>query len=118
MYSQPPTTILTVSLYFMITGPNSQRPYSHILLSAKFMLFCRRFATLSYLDSMIDLHTHSSASDGDLRPARLVEKAALMGLEALALTDHDTVSGLDEAQKAAKTCRNSPVTWSIPSPNR
>ena len=51
---------------------------------------------------MIDLHTHSSASDGDLKPARLVEKAGLLGLKALALTDHDTISGLAEAENAAK----------------
>ncbi|GHV84952.1 phosphatase [Spirochaetia bacterium] len=50
---------------------------------------------------MIDLHTHSSASDGDLKPAALVEKAALQGLQALALTDHDTIAGLAEAKKAA-----------------
>jgi predicted metal-dependent phosphoesterase TrpH len=50
---------------------------------------------------MIDLHTHSSASDGDLKPAQLVEKAAALGLKALALTDHDTLSGLFEAKKAA-----------------
>ncbi|MDR2661726.1 MAG: PHP domain-containing protein [Treponema sp.] len=51
---------------------------------------------------MIDLHTHSSASDGDLEPAQLVEKAACLGLSALALTDHDTISGLSEAKKAAQ----------------
>jgi predicted metal-dependent phosphoesterase TrpH len=51
---------------------------------------------------MIDLHTHSSASDGDLKPAQLVEKAAGLGLSALALTDHDTISGLPEAKKAAQ----------------
>jgi predicted metal-dependent phosphoesterase TrpH len=52
---------------------------------------------------MIDLHTHSSASDGDLKPAQLVEKAAGMGLSALALTDHDTITGLPEAKKAAES---------------
>ena len=51
---------------------------------------------------MIDLHTHSSASDGDYKPAQLVEKAALGGLKALALTDHDTLSGLKEAEETAK----------------
>ena len=52
---------------------------------------------------MIDLHTHSTGSDGELNPAQLVEKAAVLGLKALALTDHDTISGLEEAEKAAKT---------------
>jgi predicted metal-dependent phosphoesterase TrpH len=50
---------------------------------------------------MIDLHTHSTASDGDLSPALLIEKAANMGFSAIALTDHDTIAGLEEAQKAA-----------------
>ncbi|MDR2551769.1 MAG: PHP domain-containing protein [Treponema sp.] len=51
---------------------------------------------------MIDLHTHSTASDGSLTPAGLVEKAALAGLNTLALTDHDTLAGLEEAEKAAR----------------
>jgi 3',5'-nucleoside bisphosphate phosphatase len=51
---------------------------------------------------MIDLHTHSTASDGTLRPAVLVEYAHAMGLTAIALTDHDTVGGLDEASEAAE----------------
>ncbi|MBN2875899.1 MAG: PHP domain-containing protein [Spirochaetales bacterium] len=50
---------------------------------------------------MIDLHTHSTASDGSLAPAELVRKAAAEGLVAMALTDHDTVEGLSEAEKAA-----------------
>jgi predicted metal-dependent phosphoesterase TrpH len=45
----------------------------------------------------IDLHVHSSySSDGELPPARLVELALDAGLAAIALTDHDTVEGLDE----------------------
>jgi predicted metal-dependent phosphoesterase TrpH len=51
---------------------------------------------------MIDLHTHSNVSDGELEPAALVEKAAALGLTALALTDHDTIAGLEEAELAAK----------------
>jgi predicted metal-dependent phosphoesterase TrpH len=51
---------------------------------------------------MVDLHTHSNVSDGDLNPTQLMEKAALLGLKALALTDHDTISGLEEAEKAAQ----------------
>jgi hypothetical protein len=49
----------------------------------------------------IDLHTHSNCSDGSLTPAELVELAATAGVEVLALTDHDTVAGLDDAQRAA-----------------
>jgi len=52
---------------------------------------------------MIDLHTHSSASDGDLSPSLLMEKAVRIGLETIALTDHDTIAGLKEAEKAAKS---------------
>lgn len=50
---------------------------------------------------LIDLHTHSTASDGTDAPADLVKKAADMGLAALALTDHDTLEGLAEAEEAA-----------------
>lgn len=52
----------------------------------------------------IDLHTHSTFSDGTLSPAELLELAGRRGLGALALTDHDTVAGLDEffAQAAAR----------------
>lgn len=46
---------------------------------------------------MIDLHTHSTASDGTLSPEALVDLAADKGLTALALTDHDTVAGIPPA---------------------
>jgi hypothetical protein len=49
----------------------------------------------------VDLHAHSTASDGSERPSALVEKARGLGLTALALTDHDTLEGVEEAQKAA-----------------
>jgi len=52
--------------------------------------------------NLVDLHTHSTASDGTDSPAELVRKADKLGLAALALTDHDTLAGLDEAEKAAK----------------
>jgi len=45
----------------------------------------------------IDLHTHSTCSDGLLTPTALLTLAARRGLAAIALTDHDTVAGLDEA---------------------
>ena len=50
---------------------------------------------------MIDLHTHSNRSDGALAPALLVARAAAAGVLALALTDHDTIDGLEEAGSAA-----------------
>lgn len=49
---------------------------------------------------MIDLHNHTTASDGELSPTALVERAAGLGVRALAVTDHDTVAGLAEARAA------------------
>lgn len=49
----------------------------------------------------IDLHTHSTASDGSDSPTTLVNNAIHIGLHALALTDHDTFSGLEEAERAS-----------------
>ena len=48
----------------------------------------------------IDLHVHSNASDGTDPPAEVVRRAAAAGLDVVALTDHDTVAGLDEARHA------------------
>ncbi|QWL62214.1 PHP domain-containing protein [Aeromonas jandaei] len=45
-----------------------------------------------------DLHCHTTASDGVLRPAELVRRAAEKQVEVLAITDHDTLAGLDEAR--------------------
>ncbi len=50
---------------------------------------------------MIDLHTHSTVSDGSDPPDRVVELAAAAGCTALALTDHDSLAGLAEAAGAA-----------------
>jgi predicted metal-dependent phosphoesterase TrpH len=50
---------------------------------------------------VIDLHTHSTVSDGSEAPGRVVELAAAAGCTALALTDHDSLAGLDEAATAA-----------------
>ena len=49
----------------------------------------------------VDLHTHSSCSDGSDRPEELVEAAHRAGVTTLALTDHDTVSGVADAARAA-----------------
>lgn len=48
-----------------------------------------------------DLHNHSTASDGELTPTEVIEQAADKGLQALALTDHDTLAGLAEGLDAA-----------------
>lgn len=50
----------------------------------------------------IDLHTHSTASDGSMTPAELVRHAKASGLRAMALSDHDTVDGVDEAMAAGR----------------
>ena len=52
--------------------------------------------------SMVDLHTHSTASDGTFSPAELAAEAHKTGLSLFALTDHDTVAGVAEAQQAGK----------------
>ncbi|ADL04293.1 PHP domain-containing protein [Lacrimispora saccharolytica] len=49
----------------------------------------------------VDLHVHSNASDGTLTPSQVVALAAENNLGAIALTDHDTIDGLSEAQAAA-----------------
>lgn len=53
------------------------------------------------MTNFIDLHTHSNASDGTCTPTEVVQRAAGKGLRAMALTDHDTVSGVEEAMNAA-----------------
>ncbi len=52
--------------------------------------------------SEIDLHTHTTASDGTLSPKDLVLEAKKAGLKAIAITDHDTTSGLKEAKEMEK----------------
>jgi predicted metal-dependent phosphoesterase TrpH len=50
---------------------------------------------------LIDLHLHTTASDGTLPPADLVARAAAAGITVLSVTDHDTTAGLDDARGAA-----------------
>jgi hypothetical protein len=47
-----------------------------------------------------DLHNHTTASDGEYTPTELVNRAAALGLQAVGVTDHDTLNGLDEALEA------------------
>ena len=55
----------------------------------------------------IDLHVHSTASDGSLTPEAVVKRALAAGLTAIALTDHDTLGGVPEAVAAGRAARSS-----------
>jgi predicted metal-dependent phosphoesterase TrpH len=59
---------------------------------------------------VIDLHTHTTASDGHLAPADLVREAWASGIRVLAVTDHDTVAGVEDARRAAGEFRLAFVT--------
>jgi predicted metal-dependent phosphoesterase TrpH len=52
----------------------------------------------------IDLHIHSNASDGRYPPREVVERAAAVGLDTIALADHDTVAGYEEADSRGRSC--------------
>jgi len=58
---------------------------------------------------VIDLHVHSTFSDGSLTPTQLVERARTVGLKAMALTDHDSMSGLDEFLSACREAEGGPI---------
>lgn len=51
---------------------------------------------------MIDLHVHTTASDGQYTPTEIVKKASEHNIKVMAITDHDTVNGLEEAKEAGK----------------
>ena len=50
----------------------------------------------------VDLHLHTTASDGTLTPTKLIEQIATTSLQTIAITDHDSTDGLDEAISASK----------------
>lgn len=64
----------------------------------------------------VDLHTHTSKSDGSFTPTQLVDYATQKGLSAVAITDHDTTDGLDEALSHAEsvTKKGKPCAEVIP----
>ena len=51
---------------------------------------------------MIDLHVHTTASDGQYTPAQIIQKAAEKNIKVIAITDHDTIGGLQEALQEGK----------------
>ncbi|WGO82394.1 RNase RNM [Arsenophonus apicola] len=61
------------------------------------------------LSVIYDLHCHTRASDGDLTPLELVDRAVLMGVDVLAITDHDTVNGILPARHHIDE-KNKPLT--------
>ena len=52
-------------------------------------------------ENKVDLHVHSTVSDGVLSPSEIVHLAVDRGLQVVALTDHDTLGGIEAAQQAA-----------------
>jgi predicted metal-dependent phosphoesterase TrpH len=62
----------------------------------------KRIEEKTMRESYIDLHVHSTCSDGTFTPTQLVEYANKKGLQAFALTDHDTTAGITEAMAAAE----------------
>lgn len=57
---------------------------------------------MALMDGFIDMHAHTTASDGKLTPTELVSLASSLGLSGVAITDHDTTSGVEEGLEAAK----------------
>ena len=68
---------------------------------APFTTLCQQVARLGST-GRADLHLHTTHSDGVYTPAEIVDLARRSGLAAIAITDHDTLSGLRPAQEAAR----------------
>jgi predicted metal-dependent phosphoesterase TrpH len=69
---------------------------------------CQQAAVLAR--GAADLHTHTTASDGDLTPSQLVVRARLAGFSAVAITDHDTFAGVAEAVETAWVFDGRPIS--------
>jgi predicted metal-dependent phosphoesterase TrpH len=80
-----------------ISGKNKKVNRAEGCLSFTVILACRK----RLMNLPIDLHFHSTASDGVLSPAAVIERASQRGAQLLALTDHDTIQGVAEAAKTA-----------------
>ena len=63
------------------------------------------------LQVVADLHNHSTASDGEYSPAELVSRGRDLGLQAIGLTDHDNIAGLDEFYFIRERIRNNRCSW-------
>ncbi|MCS6864308.1 MAG: PHP domain-containing protein [Gemmataceae bacterium] len=73
---------------------------------APFTWLCGQWAELAR-PRVVDLHIHTTASDGEYTPSQVMAHARRLGLAAVAITDHDTLAGWVEAQQAAGDA----VTW-------
>lgn len=73
-----------------------------------FTRICQQYRTL-VASPGTDLHLHTHASDGDLTPSQVVALAYSAGLAHIAITDHDTVSGLPEAVRSADAFQRRPI---------
>lgn len=62
---------------------------------------------------MIDLHVHSNISDGTLTPSQVIDLAVVQNLKAIALTDHDTVGGIEEAKNRAEYYQKNHVDFTF-----
>jgi predicted metal-dependent phosphoesterase TrpH len=93
-----PLRIFSVETVFFLSIP--QKKFPGPVLNLTVLGYFVNYATIKGA-FLIDLHTHSNASDGSESPSSLIEKAEQRSLAALALTDHDTIGGLPEAAKAA-----------------
>ena len=54
------------------------------------------------MDKVFDLHTHTFHSDGELSPEQLIVAAKAMGIDILAITDHDSTAAIADAEELAK----------------
>jgi 3',5'-nucleoside bisphosphate phosphatase len=79
-------------LYFLPLGGEINFPKAKLIQNT----------CMSKMENWIDLHTHSTASDGSLAPEELVVYAKSKGAAAISLTDHDTIDGLEKALAAGK----------------
>jgi predicted metal-dependent phosphoesterase TrpH len=68
---------------------------------APFTALCRQVSRSSLLGNRVDLHLHTTFSDGTYTPAQVVDLARRSGMTAVAITDHDTCAGLTPAKQAA-----------------
>ena len=59
-------------------------------------------ALLMIMNNYVDLHIHSTFSDGTLTPTEIVQEASRVGLRAIALADHDNIDGIPEATHAGQ----------------